>query len=113
MRIKYCYLCNLPYEGPERWSPDRQFNIERLHCSQKCFRMWRIAYLSDNAFRLDHAIRRAREKLVDADENYGKELRTWIRTLESKLKSIRRVRRMNRRCRSLKAINRSSGDERS
>lgn len=103
-------MCNLPFEG-EKWSPDGHLNIDKTHCSKQCFRMYKVAYASDNAFRIEHAIRRARESLSTAPESAQKELRQWIKTLEIRRKAIRKTSRINRRCRALSSSNRSSGDD--
>jgi hypothetical protein len=113
MSLKYCYMCNLPYEKSERWSPDGHLNIKRVHCSKQCFRMYKVAYESDNAFRIEHSIRKARESLSTAPETAHNELRQWIKTLEARLKTIKKTRRINRRCRALDSSKRSSGDDRS
>jgi len=101
--IKTCYLCKLPYEKPEKWSPDGFVNIERLHCSKKCFRMYRVAFESDNAFRIEHAIQKARDERerVGVENPRFLELTKWIRSLEKRLKSIKRTRRINKKLRSL------------
>lgn len=101
--VKECYMCRLPYSKPERWSPDGHINIERLQCSLRCFRMYRVAYESDNAFRLEHAIQRARDERREMGEEHARfrELGKWIRSLEKRLRSIRRTRRVNRRLKSL------------
>jgi len=113
--IKQCYLCNLPFEAKDVWSPDGEINIKRIHCSKRCYRMYKVAYMSDNAFRIEHSIKKAKQELLD--ENIPSErqieLKKWIKTLERRLTTIKRTRRINRRCRSLSALNRSSGDDRS
>lgn len=86
--LRECYLCGLPYEGSERWSPDRQLNIERLHCSRRCFRMHRVAYASDRLFRLEYAIKREQELL-----NTGSGERGRITALRRELKQLKRERR--------------------
>lgn len=112
---KTCYMCRLTYEAKDTWSPDGASNIKRLHCSKRCYRMYKVAYMSDNSFRIEHSIRKAREELKDQNipNERQTELRKWIRALERRLTAIKRTRRINRRCRSLASLNKSDGDDRS
>lgn len=81
-------MCGLPYAKPHMWNPDRSGVTERLHCSLRCSRMYRIAYVSDHTLRLEHAIKRANDEL---DNNPTKakaiELRLRIRSLKRGLKA--------------------------
>lgn len=108
-------MCRLAYEAKDTWSPDGASNIKRLHCSKRCYRLYKVAYMSDNSFRIEHSIRKAREELLAANTPSERqaELSKWIKTLERRLTAIKRTRRINRRCRSLSKLNRSKGDERS
>jgi len=112
-KTKQCYLCNLPYEAKDTWSPDGSINIKRIHCSKRCYRMYKIAYMSDNSFRIEHSIKKAKEELSDKNIALERqtELKKWIRALERRLVAIKRTRRINRRCRSLSALNRSNDDD--
>jgi hypothetical protein len=75
--------------------------------------MFKIAYASDNAFRIEYSILKAREELTHDNPPQERqiELAKWIKTLERRLTAIKRTRRINRRCRSLSASNRSNGVE--
>lgn len=86
-RIKTCYTCNLPFAKANTWNPDKTGITERLHCSLKCSRLYRIAYTSDSTLRIEHAIRRAQDELNGkADGVRAIELRLRIRALKRSLK---------------------------
>jgi hypothetical protein len=106
-------MCRLPYDAKDVWSPDGALNIKREHCSKRCYRMYKVAYMSDNAFRIEHSIRKAREEFSNENMPLERqtELKKWIKALERRLTNIKRTRRINRRCRSLSTSNRSNGFE--
>lgn len=62
--MKTCYLCNVPFYKSDTWSPTKLGKEPRLHCTRKCYFMYRIAYQSDPTLRIEHAIRRAEEQLA-------------------------------------------------
>lgn len=80
-------MCGLPFVKPDRWNPDRSGVVERLHCSLRCDRLYRIAYASDHTLRLEHAIKRAQDALEGGAEGLrAVELRLRISTLKRSLK---------------------------
>jgi hypothetical protein len=94
---KQCYMCNLPYLKPERWSPDGAIKIERLHCSKQCYRMYKIAYMSDQSLRVEHSIRRAQDELLKGThKERASYLRRWIRELRNRLTHIKRANKVRR-----------------
>lgn len=98
MRIKHCYTCKLPFDKPPKWNPDNTGVVERLHCSLKCERMYRIAYLSDHTLRLEHAIRRAQDELSEgADGTRAIELRLRVGSLKRVLREIKKAQRASAR----------------
>ena len=93
MRVKNCYLCGIQFFKEETWNPDNSGVVERLCCSLKCDRMYRIAYDSDATLRLEHAIKRAQDALRDgADGTRAIELRLRIASLKRSLKEIKKAR---------------------
>jgi len=73
--------------------------------------MFKVAYASDNAFRIEYSILKAKEELsqTDTPQERQSELTKWIRALEKRLTNIKRTQRVNRRSRALLASNRSNG----
>ena len=93
MRIKHCYTCRLPFDKPPKWNPDNTGVVERLHCSLKCERMYRIAYLSDHTLRLEHAVKRAQDELSrGAEGSRAIELRLRIAALKRSLRQRKKAR---------------------
>lgn len=105
-RIKKCYCCGLTFAKPERWNPDQTGLVERLHCSLRCERLYRIALASDHTLRIEHAIKRAEDALRDGAEGLRAiELRLRVKALKRSLKrekarlaSARQARGINRKC---------------
>jgi len=91
MKVKHCYLCNVAFAKPDKWNPDQTGVTERLHCSLKCNRMYRIAYASDPTLRIEHSIRRAQDSLNTAALPKSKqiELRLRIANLKRSLRALR------------------------
>lgn len=86
-KVKKCYLCGLAFSKPHTWNPDQTGVVERLHCSLKCNRMYRIAYASDSTLRLEHALKKAQDALDEGAEGLrAVELRLRIATLKRSLK---------------------------
>lgn len=103
-QVRHCYLCGLPFQGDATWSPDRQFNIEKLHCSRKCFRIHRIAYASDRLFRLEYAVKREQELLTRGASQRGlltalrKELKQLKRERKARVKELSSQNKIKKRC---------------
>lgn len=93
MRVKNCYLCGIQFFKAETWNPDNSGVAERLCCSLKCDRMYRIAYDSDATLRLEHAIKRAQDALRDgAEGTRAIELRLRIAALKRSLRQRKKAR---------------------
>lgn len=90
--VKNCYLCDLPFEKKHTWKPDGFPETERLHCSKRCFRMYRIAYASDASLRIEHAVKRAQDELSrGAEGSRAIELRLRIATLKRSLRQRKKA----------------------
>lgn len=92
MKVKNCYLCGVAFFKGETWNPDQTGVTERLHCSLRCNRMYRIAYYSDATLRLEHAIKRAQDGLRNgANGTRAIELRLRIAALKRSLRQIKKA----------------------
>jgi len=93
VRVKNCYLCGIQFFKAETWNPDNSGVVERLCCSLKCDRMYRIAYQSDPTLRIEHSIKRAQDALRDgAEGTRAIELRLRIAALKRSLRQRKKAR---------------------
>jgi hypothetical protein len=85
-------MCDLSFCRADKWNPDNTGVTERLHCSLKCERMYRIAYASDATLRIEHAIKRAQDELGSKAEGIRAiELRLRVASLKRSLKQIKKA----------------------